>query len=156
MSNPKVDILVGGQWGSEGKGAVAAYIAKDYNVLVRGGAPNAGHTFWDGDKLIVLNTLPCGAFTNPEASIVIASGSIVSLEGLAHELEMLYAHNSLCYPGSDRQRIFIDKEVTVLDAWHVRGEAESGLVESIGSTAHGCGAAMIDKIGRLASRDNCL
>ena len=54
MNKGKLTVLVGGQYGSEGKGAVAAHIANEYQVHVRVGSPNAGHTiYWRGEKHVM-------------------------------------------------------------------------------------------------------
>ena len=73
MSKGKLTVLVGGQYGSEGKGAIAKHIAFDYDVHVRVGSPNAGHTiYWDGQKH-VMQSIPCG-WVDPHAKIVIGRG----------------------------------------------------------------------------------
>ena len=56
----KLTVLIGGQYGSEGKGAIAAKVADRYDVHVRVGSPNAGHTiYWRGEKH-VMQSIPCG------------------------------------------------------------------------------------------------
>ena len=50
MSQGLVDCLVGLQWGSEGKGKIAGYLAEEYNGMARSGGPQAGHTFFIGDE----------------------------------------------------------------------------------------------------------
>ena len=85
MSRGKLAVLVGGQYGSEGKGAVVAHIANDYNVHVRVGSPNAGHTiYWNGEKH-VMQSIPCG-WINPNAKIVIGRGALINIEQFMKEL----------------------------------------------------------------------
>ena len=58
-----VDVLLGLQWGDEGKGKIVDYFAKDYDVIARfQGGPNAGHTLYVGDTKIVLHQIPSGVF----------------------------------------------------------------------------------------------
>ena len=79
MERGKLTVLVGGQYGSEGKGAVAAHIANQYQVHVRVGSPNAGHTiYWRGEKH-VMQSIPCG-WINPNAVIVIGRGALLNMK----------------------------------------------------------------------------
>src|SRR4029453_4796741 len=58
-----VDVILGLQWGDEGKGKIVDFFAKDYDVIARfQGGPNAGHTLYVGDKKIVLHQIPSGVF----------------------------------------------------------------------------------------------
>ena len=58
-----VDVLLGLQWGDEGKGKIADYITPDYDIVARfQGGPNAGHTIAFGEKKYILNTIPSGIF----------------------------------------------------------------------------------------------
>ena len=86
MNKGKLTVVVGGQYGSEGKGAIVAKVADQYNVHVRVGSHNAGHTFyWNGDKH-VMQSIPCG-WTNPKAIIVIGRGALLNMKQLMKELE---------------------------------------------------------------------
>ena len=60
-----VDVLVGGQYGSEGKGHIASYLAHEYDLLVRTGGPNAGHTVWYQDSPFIFHHLPSGSLHAP-------------------------------------------------------------------------------------------
>ena len=81
----KLTVLVGGQYGSEGKGAVAAHVANDYDVHVRVGSPNAGHTiYWNGEKH-VMQSIPCG-WINPKATIIIGRGALLNMKQFMKEL----------------------------------------------------------------------
>ena len=65
----KLTVLVGGQYGSEGKGAVAAHVANDYQVHVRVGSPNAGHTiYWNGEKQTVQRRWAKALYIKPETN----------------------------------------------------------------------------------------
>ena len=84
MSRGKLAVLVGGQYGSEGKGAIAKHVAFDFNVHVRVGSPNAGHTFyWEGAKH-VMQSIPCG-WINPYATIIIGRGALLNMKQLTKE-----------------------------------------------------------------------
>ena len=81
MSQGKFTVLVGGQYGSEGKGAIVRKIASKYDVHVRVGSPNAGHTiYWRGAKH-VMQSIPCG-WINPEAKIIIGRGALLNMKQL--------------------------------------------------------------------------
>ena len=87
MVQPKVDVLFGGQYGSEGKGVIAAHLASDYGVHVRVGAPNAGHSFIGPDRAMwKMQTIPCG-WVNPKAALIIGRGGLICPELLRREVE---------------------------------------------------------------------
>lgn len=144
MSRGKLTVLVGGQYGSEGKGKIAAHVADKYDAAVRVGSYNAGHTFyWHGDKH-VMQAIPCG-WINPNATIIIGRGAIEPIEGLLSEIE----HIEKYYPDF-KKRLVIDANAGVLeDKYH---EAEGGkdgwFNAKIGSTGEGCGAARIARMQR--------
>jgi len=140
----RMTVLVGGQYGSEGKGAIAAHVADDYGVHVRVGSPNAGHTiYWNGERH-VMQTIPCG-WINPRAKIVIGRGALVNMRLLMQELE----HIEQYYP-SFRDRLFIDAHAGVLDErFHEQeGGTEGEMHRRIGSTGEGVGIARMARIAR--------
>lgn len=142
--NGKLTVLVGGQYGSEGKGAVAAFIANDYDVHVRVGSPNAGHTFyWNGDKH-VMQSIPCG-WVNPNAKIVIGRGALLNMKQLMKEL----VHILHYYPYF-LDRLIIDENAGVLDEkFHeMEGGTEGEMHRRIGSTGEGVGPARMARIAR--------
>src|SRR4051794_26179448 len=92
-----ITCVVGGQFGSEGKGAIAAAIAGEYDIHVRVGAANAGHTVYtaphsDPGKAYpqkhVLQQIPCAAYTHPGASLVLGPGALISPEILRAEIKL--------------------------------------------------------------------
>ena len=132
-----VDVIVGGQYGSEGKGNVCAHLARDYDCLVRIGGPNAGHRVADPSYKYV--QLPSGTGANPDAAIVIAAGSMLWLPQLM--LEMM-DH------GLTPERLTIDPQAMVIDDEDRRveqGDTQGGL-NRIATTAQGVGAAAARKI----------
>lgn len=128
-----VDVIVGGQYGSEGKGNICARIAPRYGALMRIGGPNAGHRVFDPPYKYV--QLPSGTKSNPEAAILIGAGSTLWLPTLLKEV----ADHDL--KGS---RLSIDPQAMVIDDWDRRAEAEG--LTSIATTKQGVGAASARKI----------
>lgn len=140
----KLLCVVGGQYGSEGKGAVVAHIANEYDVHIRIGSPNAGHTFyWNNDKH-VMQSIPCG-WINPNAKIVIGRGALINMKQLMIELE----HIEKYYPNF-KDRLFIDAEAGILDEkFHQQeGGVNGEMHKRIGSTGEGVGLARIARIER--------
>lgn len=144
MSKSKLTVVVGGQYGSEGKGAIVAHIANDYQVHVRVGSPNAGHTiYWRGAKH-VMQSIPCG-WINPDAKIVIGRGALLNMKQFMKEL----VHIMQYYPDF-MKRLYIDPEAGILsEKFH---EQEGGIYgemhKRIGSTGEGVGPARVARINR--------
>ena len=143
MSTGKLTVLVGGQYGSEGKGAIAAHVANDYNIHVRVGSPNAGHTiYWHGAKH-VMQSIPCG-WINPQATIVIGRGALLNMKQLMKEL----VHIMQYYP-EFLQRLKIDPEGILDEKFHQQeGGTEGEMHRRIGSTGEGVGPARVARINR--------
>lgn len=140
----KLTVLVGGQYGSEGKGAIAARIAEDYAVHVRVGSPNAGHTiYWNGKKH-VMQSIPCG-WINPYATIVIGRGALINMRLLMKEL----VHIMHYYPNF-MSRLKIDAKAGILDEkFHEQeGGTHGEMHKRIGSTGEGVGPARVARINR--------
>lgn len=140
----KLTVLVGGQYGSEGKGAVAAHVANDYGVHVRVGSPNAGHTIWWKDAKHVMQSIPCG-WINPDAKIVIGRGALLNMKQFMKEL----VHILTYYPNF-LERLYIDPEAGILDEkFHQQeGGTEGEMHKRIGSTGEGVGPARVARINR--------
>ena len=138
IAAPNVDILIGGQYGSEGKGNIAHYLAPEYDVLVRVGGPNAGHkVFIGGDKgSFNFRQLPSGALANRDAMLVIGAGAVIGLEVLLREIADL----ALSY-----DKLIIDPQAMIIETSDVKWERKY-LAGAIGSTAQGIGAATARKI----------
>lgn len=143
-----VAVVVGAQYGSEGKGAIVHHIADKYNVHIRVGSPNAGHTFyWNGEKH-VQRSIPCG-WTNPDATIIIGRGALIDIEQLKNELEIIEHY----YP-KFRERFFIDGGAGVLSKrfQDAEGGVNGEMHHRIGSTGEGVGPARIARIERDPSK----
>ncbi len=134
---PNIDILVGGQYGSEGKGNIAHYLAPEYDVLVRVGGPNAGHKVYrPGQDPYTFRQLPSGALGNRDATLVVGAGAVISLDTLLREIGDL----ALPY-----DKLLIDPQAMIIEKLDIKWEEEY-LKAAIGSTAQGIGAATARKI----------
>jgi adenylosuccinate synthase len=136
---PLVDVIVGGQYGSEGKGNICAYLAKRYGVLMRIGGPNAGHMVKEPPYKYV--QLPSGTGSSPDAAILIGAGSTLWLPQLLKEIGD--------HPQMDK-RLSIDSHAMVIDEDDRRIEAEA--LDSIASTKQGVGVAAARKILNRGSK----
>ena len=146
----KIDVLLGLQWGDEGKGKVVDVLAPQYDVVARfQGGPNAGHTLeFDGIKH-VLHQIPSGIFRENIKNIV-GNGVVLDPVILIKEIEGLKKFNI-----SFKKNLFISKKATIiipthklLDAAYEKSKGE----KKIGSTLKGIGPTYQDKIGRMALR----
>jgi adenylosuccinate synthase len=141
-----VSIVVGGQFGSEGKGKVSLELVRMATerriVVVRVGGPNSGHTAYDrsGQKF-ALRQLPAGA-VDRDVNVVFPAGSFIDVDVLQREIELLD------YP---RDRIFVSPFANVITPEQKAWEREAGLVSGIGSTGSGVGAAVMATVAREAS-----
>lgn len=135
LTQPLVDVVVGGQYGSEGKGNIAYYLAPEYDVLVRVGGPNAGHKVRHNGEVLTHRSIPSGALANPSASLVIGPGAVVNHATLMQELKSTRV---------DTSRLKIDPQAMVISPEDV--DAERALRVAIQSTAQGAGAAAARRI----------
>lgn len=146
----KVDVLLGLQWGDEGKGKIVDVLAPKYNVIARfQGGPNAGHTLeFDGIKH-VLHQIPSGVFRSNTKN-VIGNGVVLDPVVFKLEIEKLAKYNL-----NVKQNLFISKKATIILPTHrlldQAYEKEKG-VDKIGSTLKGIGPSYQDKIGRQGLR----
>ena len=141
----KADIIVGIQWGDEGKGRIVDYYARDYDIVARfGGGDNAGHSIRVGDRKLALRIVPSGVLQE-RCELFIGGGTVVSLEGLTSELSALES------TGVDISRIRISDRAHVVFPYHAAadraGEAARG-AQAIGTTGRGIGPAYVDKAAR--------
>jgi adenylosuccinate synthase len=135
----RVFVVVGGQFGSEGKGKVAAYLTERYGVryCLRTGGPNAGHCFQtEGGTAFKLRQLPAGA-VYPDTRLLIPAGAIIDLPILKAELDLLKL---------DHRRVGIDRNAMVISGEDTN--AEHDMYEHIGSTQTGTGAATARRVMR--------
>lgn len=146
MARGKVVAVVGGQWGSEAKGLVVAHAADKFDVHIRTGGPNAGHTIWHkgAEKFYVGRSIPCG-WINPEAALVIGPGAVMDLDVLDEELHMIQDDGYLV-----AGRLYVDANAGVITpAQHAyEGGIKGYAHEAIGSTGEGVGITRIARINR--------
>jgi len=146
----KADVLLGLQWGDEGKGKIVDVLTPEYSLVARfQGGPNAGHTLEFDDKKYVLHTIPSGIF-HPACRNVIGSGVVIDPVTFHKEihalgLEMGYIRKTLLISGKAH---LILPSHRVLDAAY---EQSKGNLK-IGSTLKGIGPAYTDKFARSGLR----
>jgi adenylosuccinate synthase len=145
----KADIILGLQWGDEGKGRIVDLVAREYDVVARfGGGDNAGHSIVVGDRELALRIVPSGVM-HPHVELFVGGGTVVSLEGFLDEIDRLAAI------GIDVSRIKISDRAHVVFAYHAQRDRdrERELGEhAIGTTGRGIGPAYVDKVARSGIR----
>jgi adenylosuccinate synthase len=145
-----VDVLLGLQWGDEGKGKIVDYFAKDYDLVARfQGGPNAGHTLYIGDKKVVLHQIPSGVF-HAEKLNLIGNGVVLDPVTLKRECDTVAGF------GVDlKKNLFIAERTHLILPTHraldKAAEASKG-GQKIGSTLKGIGPTYMDKTGRNGLR----
>lgn len=135
INNQLVDVLIGGQFGSEGKGQVAAYLAPAYDCLVRVGGPNAGHKVYAEPQPHVFHILPSGCVKNAKAKLIIGPGAVITKEGILDEIKRFNIYES--------DRLLIDSNVTIISSADMKYEEKNS---KIGSTKQGVGKATAENI----------
>jgi adenylosuccinate synthase len=140
-----VTALVGAQYGSEGKGTIAYHLARKFDIHVRTGAPNAGHTIRHLGVDWKMRSIPCG-WVNPFADLVIGPGALVDLELLQEEVMKIEVAGFKI-----KNRLFIDPKAIVIDPLRHRS-FEGGITGAahklIGSTGEGVGPARMAHMAR--------
>lgn len=145
-----IDVILGLQWGDEGKGKIVDYFAPNYDIIARfQGGPNAGHTLYVGDKKVVLHQIPSGIFHQNTINLI-GNGVVLDPVTLKKECETVAAF------GIDvRKNLFISERTNLILPTHraLDKASESSKGDSkIGSTLKGIGPAYMDKTGRNAIR----
>ncbi len=143
-----VTVLVGSQWGDEGKGKVVDILSENYEIVARyqGGA-NAGHTIEIGDKKFILHLIPSGILRD-DVICVIGNGVVIDPKALLEEIEFLEDHGFKC-----EGRLFISQNAHLIMPYHklIDSLNESG-EKKIGTTGRGIGPCYIDKFARKGIR----
>ena len=145
-----VDVLLGLQWGDEGKGKIVDYFAPRYDLIARfQGGPNAGHTLYVQQKKIVLHQIPSGIFHEKTINLI-GNGVVLDPVVLKKECETV-ASFGIDY----RKNLFISERTNLILPTHRALDKASEVLkgnEKIGSTLKGIGPAYMDKTGRNALR----
>jgi adenylosuccinate synthase len=142
--NELVDVIVGGQFGSEGKGQIAAHISPGYDCLMRVGGPNAGHTVYQEPYKHVFHLLPSGTYRSPKAKLLIGPGAIINLEKILEEIHTFNVEVG---------RLVIDENAVIISKEDI--EEEARVKDIISSTGQGVGVATAGNIiSRLLGKDD--
>jgi adenylosuccinate synthase len=145
-----VDVLLGLQWGDEGKGKIVDYFANNYDVVARfQGGPNAGHTLYVNDKKIVLHQIPSGIFHENKVNLI-GNGVVLDAVTLKRECE-----NVAAFGVDYRKNMYISEKAHLILPTHRAIDKASELAkgnEKIGSTLKGIGPTYMDKTGRNGLR----
>ena len=142
----KADLIVGIQWGDEGKGKVVDLLAQEYDIVCRyQGGHNAGHTIVVDGKKIALHLIPSGIL-NPQATNIIGNGVVVSPEALLKEMEQ--------FENLDGRLLISDKAHLIFRYHEEIDKAKERLrgKNAIGTTGRGIGPAYADKVSRQGHR----
>jgi adenylosuccinate synthase len=145
-----VDVLLGLQWGDEGKGKIVDYFAPGYDVIARfQGGPNAGHTLYVDGKKIVLHQIPSGIFHENKTNLI-GNGVVLDAVTLKRECE-----NVAAFGVNYKKNLYISERTHLILPTHRAIDKASEMAkgnEKIGSTLKGIGPAYMDKTGRNGLR----
>jgi len=127
-----IAVIVGGQFGGEGKGKITAHLCRkyDFDIAVRCGGPNSGHTITIDSKQLVLRQIPAGV-VNPHTKLFLAAGCLINLDVLFQEVDLFDL-------SSDRLKV--DRNAVIIGKNYAQEEEE--LYHRIGSTCTGTGIAV--------------
>ncbi|MCL1945193.1 MAG: adenylosuccinate synthase [Firmicutes bacterium] len=149
MKNYNTTIIVGAQWGDEGKGKIADILASDADMVVRAqGGNNAGHTLVKEGKTYKLHLIPSGILY-PKCTCIIGCGTVIDPKGLLQEMAELEAQ------GISISNLFVDNRAHITLPYHILQDklSEQALGKSsIGTTQKGIGPTYSDKIERSGIR----
>lgn len=141
----KCDVIVGIQWGDEGKGKIVDNLAKDYDIVVRyQGGHNAGHTIVVDGKKIALHLIPSGILYSNCINLI-GNGVVLNPEAFLQEISQFT---------NTEGRIFIDPKTHLILPYHesIDKQREQNIATSIGTTCKGIGPTYVDKVGRIGFR----
>jgi adenylosuccinate synthase len=145
-----VDVILGLQWGDEGKGKIVDFFAKDYDLIARfQGGPNAGHTLYVNDKKVVLHQIPSGVFHEKVVNLI-GNGVVLDPVTLKRECDTVGSF------GIDlKKNLFIAERTHLILPTHRALDKAAELSkgqQKIGSTLKGIGPTYMDKTGRNGLR----
>jgi adenylosuccinate synthase len=145
-----VDVILGLQWGDEGKGKIVDFFAKNYDLIARfQGGPNAGHTLYVNNQKVVLHQIPSGIFHADKINLI-GNGVVLDAITLKKECEAVAALG-----GDYKTNLYISERTHLILPTHRALDKASELskgIEKIGSTLKGIGPAYMDKTGRNGLR----
>ncbi len=144
-----VTLILGLQWGDEGKGKIVDLIAGDFDFIVRfNGGDNAGHTVIKGSEEFKLHLVPSGVFY-PEKIKVIGNGVVANPETLVREITMAESR------GYSMKNLFISSDAHIILPWHIIMDGGLETTGKIGTTKKGIGPAYSDKASRTYAIRAC-
>jgi adenylosuccinate synthase len=129
-----ITVVVGGQYGGEGKGKTVAHLCRNrgFDVAVRCGGPNSGHTITLNGRQVVLRQVPAGV-VNPRTKLLLAAGCLLDQDVLFKEIELFSLNPN---------RLKIDRNAVIIKKDYAQKEKEAQLDNEIGSTCTGTGFAV--------------
>lgn len=146
-----LDIIIGTQWGDEGKGRVVDLLSRQADYVARyNGGDNAGHTVTVGEKVFKLHLIPSGII-HPQTIAVIGNGVVINPQTLLSEIEMLHANGVEVNP----QRLMISYAAHLITPGHLaldKAQEMSLGNTKIGTTLRGIGPTYTDKVSRSGIR----
>ncbi len=146
----KIDVILGLQWGDEGKGKIVDYLAERYDVVARfQGGPNAGHTLVFDGKKYVLHTIPSGVFRSNLINLI-GNGVVIDPITFERELQNLDAAEV-----DYKERLFVSQKAHLILPTHRLLDAANEVAKGkskIGSTLRGIGPTYMDRTGRNGLR----
>ncbi|PHR58415.1 MAG: adenylosuccinate synthase [Arcobacter sp.] len=146
MANKQADLIVGIQWGDEGKGKIVDLMAQNYDAVARyQGGHNAGHTIWVDGVKFALHLIPSGIL-NPSALNIIGNGVVVCPEALIKEMKQFDNLES---------RLFVSESAHMILNYHIAIDQAKEKMrgdKAIGTTGRGIGPSYADKISRSGHR----
>ncbi len=139
----KTTIIMGGQFGSEGKGEFTAWYSKKYyyDLVIRTGGPNAGHTMTIDSKSYRMRQVPCAWHTN--SKLALGPGSVIDLSVLQKEIEYIDINRN--------GFLIIDRNASIITLSDIKYERNDITLNNISSTCTGTGSAKANKILRIGS-----
>ncbi len=145
-NSTKADLIVGIQWGDEGKGKIVDLLAQKYDAVARyQGGHNAGHTIVVDGTTYALHLIPSGVL-NPDAINIIGNGVVVSPEALIKEMKQF---------GDMQGRLFVSENAHMILSFHIEMDKAKEKMrgkKAIGTTGRGIGPAYSEKIARAGFR----
>ncbi len=143
-------VVVGTQWGDEGKGKITDFLAQQSDVVARyQGGDNAGHTIQFNGQTYKLHLIPSGIF-NSEKICILGNGMVINPKALLKEMDYVKSH------GADLSHLKISNRAHVILPYHIEldrlQEENKGVDKQIGTTKKGIGPAYADKVNRIGIR----
>lgn len=140
-----VSVIVGMQWGDEGKGKIVDLLANDYDIIVRfNGGDNAGHTIKVGDKKFGLHLIPSGVFY-PDKTKIIGNGVVINPETLLKEIVDVES------AGFSLKNLYLSDRAHIILPWHKLLDGIEDSKNEIGTTKRGIGPTYCDKAARFSA-----